>query len=165
MQGKCEYSYRDLTEACKRIAENGRYISTTLESMAKEDIVHDPHTICEMELELLKMLKFTQEELNMVSEYEDVFKYLVENDIVTENQMNRILSLANVPEKDFCERRFRDRSEYPFLSRTPGFGRVSGKNSAHCLNQCLRNADWRSNRTGAWDSGRAEKEQVAGSAD
>ncbi len=103
MQGKCEYSYRDLTEACKRIAENGRYISTTLESMAKEDIVHDPHTICEMELELLKMLKFTQEELNMVSEYEDVFKYLVENDIVTENQMNRILSLANVPEKDFCE--------------------------------------------------------------
>ena len=84
MQGKCEYSYRDLTEACKRIAENGRYISTTLESMAKEDIVHDPHTICEMELELLKMLKFTQEELNMVSEYEDVFKYLVENDIVTE---------------------------------------------------------------------------------
>lgn len=103
MEGKCEYSYRDLLEACKRITENGRYISTTVEKLAKEDVQHNPKVVCEMELDLLKMLRFTQEELNMLSEHEDVFKYLVENNIVNDNQMNRILSLANVPEKDFCD--------------------------------------------------------------
>lgn len=102
-EGRREYSYRELKEACNRITDSGKYISTTVEKLAKEDLEHKPQIIFEMDLELVKMIHFTQEELNMLSEYEGVFKFLVDNDIVKINDMNRILSLANVPEKDFCE--------------------------------------------------------------
>lgn len=102
-EGKCEYSYKLLLEACDRITESGKYISKVVEKIAKEDLEHNPQVILEMQLELVQMMHFTQEELNMLSEYEGVFKYLVDNNLVNENQMNRILSVANVPEKDFCE--------------------------------------------------------------
>ncbi len=102
-QGKYDYSYKALLDACERITESGRYISTSIESLEKEDIQKDPQLMLEKDLGLVKIIHFNQEELNMISEYEGLFKFLVENDIVNSNQMNMILSLANVPEKDFCE--------------------------------------------------------------
>ena len=103
-QGKEKYSYKALVEACKRITEDGIYVSSVEEMIIRDDLESDPSVILEINPEIFKIIKFTTRDyIDMVDKKPGILGYLVENNLITNSELDRFLKRSNIAEEDFID--------------------------------------------------------------
>ncbi len=94
------YTYKDLLEACSRISKSGRYLSRTEENDIRKQFEAERVDLENIDPEFVKLIHFSQEEYDSISSKNGAFDYLVENDILPQGVINRILRQGNVQEED-----------------------------------------------------------------
>lgn len=106
VEGKSEakYSYRDLQTSSKRITKSGEYFSVKEENRIRDKMSLDINAIREVKPDFVRIMKFSVDEYKELIENSDgILTYLVQNDLISENDYKIILNSVNINTKDFVE--------------------------------------------------------------
>ena len=82
------YSYRELVDACKRITKNGEYISLNREKELKENLLDDPSKLAMVDPEIIRVMKFSNEEYSRLFDGDENIYYLISNDLISKTKIN-----------------------------------------------------------------------------
>lgn len=96
------YEYRDVLNACSKISKKGIYLRSADEQKMADTAICEPGSITQMDPDLIGVIEFSIDEyIQMIGAHEGTLAYLAHNNLISKNNLTKILENVDVKQSDF----------------------------------------------------------------